>query len=317
MSERNLSLVSRRTGERGSRHCAARDARLAALIPVRASTQDTFDALMAEFKAAGQLTVPSSQPSALDPAAESRSRGPVPGPPPATLKPARGWSPRASPSDSCKVLPIDDDVSPRDSYTLHPLQKDSLPRPSPRRSPPSLSRPALSDGCSKEERLRTTAPQPTAAWGAPPPPDAATSTREGGARFSIEQPRPEAEARITRDAAVHAYLKYAYYLHHRREMEEIFDRFDLNRDNQLELTELANVLEWIEKRNVVRRHGTFFAMAHEVKVGKHELLQVMRRCDVNANGKIDRAEAIPAMAYWTEYARVRDAEGNSGKCALM
>jgi Ca2+-binding EF-hand superfamily protein len=103
---------------------------------------------------------------------------------------------------------------------------------------------------------------------------------------------------LEKSALLEAIDKYGDYLVNSKKVNEIFNRFDTNKDGVLSRKELWNALK--EHEQGIVRHN-----AGRMVVTEEDLEMILQRCDADNSGKVSRDEILPAIAAWEELVSIK------------
>ena len=121
--------------------------------------------------------------------------------------------------------------------------------------------------------------------------------------------------RFPEAAVTSTVYKYRFYLAKRKEVHELFSRWDINMDNGLDRNELRQL---ITQKELDRRDKREVAgMVVDLEPSEGDIDFIMEECDVNMNGVIDRAELLSALATWAMLAQQQIETRKSAMCAIL
>mmetsp|Transcript_13578 Transcript_13578/g.21176 ORF Transcript_13578/g.21176 Transcript_13578/m.21176 type:complete len:222 (+) Transcript_13578:101-766(+) len=118
----------------------------------------------------------------------------------------------------------------------------------------------------------------------------------------------------SKDAVLRAIEKYGEYIKESEKIDNLFLKFDYNKDGELSRKELRNALEEHERKNHRFSNGVTIVLFVE----EEDIDFILQQSDANKNGKISRNEVLPAIAAWEELASMKVEENNDGcACSIM
>jgi len=106
---------------------------------------------------------------------------------------------------------------------------------------------------------------------------------------------------LAKDALLGAVRKYAEYVRKSKNIDEMFDKFDTNKDGVLSRSELKKALQAHEKKT--GRSGKAFGV--ELTVDDKDVDFILEQTDADHDGTISRSELLPAIAAWEELAAIK------------
>ena len=135
-------------------------------------------------------------------------------------------------------------------------------------------------------------------------------------RLSISDHNGETITTYSKEGMMHAFQKYSFYLRNMQEIDSIFDKFDTDRDGHLSRHELQKALQEREHTNkrVVR------GVVTELILTEDDLDFILQEADERKDDRMDKAEALCAVACWEEMAGryVEEMEaGTSCACVIL
>mmetsp|Transcript_13722 Transcript_13722/g.19185 ORF Transcript_13722/g.19185 Transcript_13722/m.19185 type:complete len:219 (-) Transcript_13722:1389-2045(-) len=110
----------------------------------------------------------------------------------------------------------------------------------------------------------------------------------------------------SKDTVLRAIEKYGQYIKESEKIDNLFRKFDYNKDGELSRKELRNALEEYERQNQRFSNGVTIVLFVE----DEDIDFILQQSDVNKNGKISRNEVLPAIAAWEELASIKVQESN-------
>ena len=123
----------------------------------------------------------------------------------------------------------------------------------------------------------------------------------------------EGDARLPVGPLVEATVKYASYLEHKAAVDSLYKRFSKSRDGQLTPAELRDALESVERKAGVR---DVFGICFQVIPSAKDVDQVIRLCDIDQDGYINKIEIISALKAWRKLAE-HHAKMQTQVCSIM
>mmetsp|Transcript_24083 Transcript_24083/g.33859 ORF Transcript_24083/g.33859 Transcript_24083/m.33859 type:complete len:215 (-) Transcript_24083:635-1279(-) len=115
----------------------------------------------------------------------------------------------------------------------------------------------------------------------------------------------------SRKSVVRAMEKYGEYIKESKKIDQLFKKFDYNKDGELSRKELRNALEDQERK----RKRSVNGVSVVVFVEDEDLDIILEHSDADHNGKISRSEVLPAIATWEELASIKIQETKS--CVIL
>ena len=178
--------------------------------------------------------------------------------------------------------------------------------------------------------------QPPAPAPAAPSPGIKQKKKPSAVAARKEQQRAEVAAssgaavvvpKMPRAALLRAATKYRYYLQHAKQLDAMFDRFDRNRNGMLSRSELQRALNDAERNNLrvnddgVMQKGTKrvtnMGGGVQLRCSDDDLDYILRECDINGDGGIDKTELLAALATWKLLTDQEMAERNAPCCVVL
>ena len=130
-------------------------------------------------------------------------------------------------------------------------------------------------------------------------------------RAGLAPTLPQEEALVPSTAVLESLSRYRYYLSRRKEVHELFARWDLDGNFKLDKAELQALLEHKESqkpRDVGGILTTLIPTAGDIEF-------IILEADHNADGMIDRSELLPALGLWATLAERKASQSRA--CSLL
>ena len=114
---------------------------------------------------------------------------------------------------------------------------------------------------------------------------------------------PKEHAMVPRAALNHSVHKYRYYLCNRDRVNRLFARWDFDLNNGLDATELGSLIASQEANlTASQKRANSLGLIVELRPTAADIAFIMRECDADANGLIDKSELLIALSLWAELA---------------
>jgi hypothetical protein len=120
---------------------------------------------------------------------------------------------------------------------------------------------------------------------------------------------------MPREAVLQAVRRYRYYLRHRKFVDGLIGRWDLNLDAGLDREEVMKLI--LDRERNLKDKREVGGIIVELEPDEADIEYILQECDANGNGLIERAELLPALAAWAELAEKKLAAQRSSMCALL
>ena len=108
---------------------------------------------------------------------------------------------------------------------------------------------------------------------------------------------------FVREAVLDALEKYGEYVKHAKMVNEMYNKFDKDKDGGLSRREFGRALEAYERN--ANRAGKKSGMVVHLVVTDADLDLILEKADANKDGEISRNEVLPALAAWEELAEIK------------
>lgn len=110
---------------------------------------------------------------------------------------------------------------------------------------------------------------------------------------------------------VKAVEKYGEFIQNADKIDEVFQKFDKNKDGYLSHKQLTKMLQDYERKQNRAKNG----VAIRLMVMPEDVDWIIEESDSDNTGMINQAEYLPAIAAWEEIAQMKMED--SGKCVVM
>ena len=129
----------------------------------------------------------------------------------------------------------------------------------------------------------------------------------------------EPKVELPREEVLQAVTKFRYYLQEEKLIESMFRQFDLEGTGALNARELGLVLQRFQDDLPVAEKTDIRGVVHNICVSAEDVDFVMRECDIDQSGSIDRSELLPCFGTWKQLAEAHTAEAaqNSPACCVI
>lgn len=121
---------------------------------------------------------------------------------------------------------------------------------------------------------------------------------------------------LPKDAVLAAVSKFRYYLQRVDRIDRIFAEFDTNKSGALERDQIKRCLQNLEDSLKGSKARDAFGVVLHLKVADADVDFILRDCDLNADGAIDKSELLPALARWEQLAEAKVADKKSCACIV-
>lgn len=111
---------------------------------------------------------------------------------------------------------------------------------------------------------------------------------------------------LTKSALLGAVEKYGEYVRRSKEIDDMFKKFDVNKDGELSRPELKEALQAREK-----------ADESGLRVDDEDIEFLLAKCDADQGGTIGRSEVLPAIAAWEELRVVKIKKKKKSMCIIL
>ena len=108
---------------------------------------------------------------------------------------------------------------------------------------------------------------------------------------------------FVREAVLDALEKYGEYVKHAKMVNEMYNKFDKDKDGGLSRREFGRALEAYERN--ANRAGKKSGVVVHLVVTDADLDLILEKADANKDGEISRNEVLPALAAWEELAEIK------------
>jgi len=124
-------------------------------------------------------------------------------------------------------------------------------------------------------------------------------------------PPSHLEGAMAKKHLVKAVEKYGEFIQKSERIDEVFQKFDKNKDGYLSKKELTKMLQDYERKCNRSKNG----IAIQLMVAPDDVDWIIEESDSDNTGTIDQAEYLPAIAAWEELAQMKLED--SEKCVIM
>lgn len=123
-----------------------------------------------------------------------------------------------------------------------------------------------------------------------------------------------ATGELSKSALLGAVEKYGEYVRKSKDIDDIFDKFDANKDGVLSRSELKKALKAHEKKSKADRnvHG----MQAKLFIDDSDIDFILEQSDADNSGAVSRSELLPAIAAWEELAATKIEKKKKGGCTI-
>ena len=125
---------------------------------------------------------------------------------------------------------------------------------------------------------------------------------------------PKEDALVPRAAVLESVSRYRYYLQRRTEVQQLFERWDLDQNFALGPDELRQLIDSREHHLQHKREKGGIIVT--LTPSKEDIDFILKECDHNADGQIDKSELLPALATWATLAEQK-VSAQSTACVLL
>lgn len=132
------------------------------------------------------------------------------------------------------------------------------------------------------------------------------------ARGAAHQSGEESSGGLAKSDLLGAVEKYGEYIRKSRQIDDIFDRFDANKDGVLSRSELKKALKAHEKK----ADRTVKGLQTKLFVDDSDIDFILEQSDADNSGAVSRSELLPAIAAWEELAAIKIEKRKKGGCIV-
>ena len=118
----------------------------------------------------------------------------------------------------------------------------------------------------------------------------------------------EPKVELPREEVLQAVTKFRYYLKEEQLIESMFAQFDMEGTGELTAQELGQVLQRFQDDLPVAEKTDIRGVVHNIRVSAEDVDFVMRECDLDQSGSIDRSELLPCFGTWKQLAEAHTEE---------
>ena len=137
-------------------------------------------------------------------------------------------------------------------------------------------------------------------------PEASEVIEDGAAATAGPTAGPKVE--LPREEVLQAVTKFRYYLKEEKLIESMFAQFDMEGTGELTAQELGHVLQRFQDDLPVAEKTDIRGIVHNIRVSAEDVDFVMRECDLDQSGSIDRSELLPCFGTWKQLAEAHTEE---------
>ena len=117
---------------------------------------------------------------------------------------------------------------------------------------------------------------------------------------------------LGKEALINAVEKYGEYVKHAKMVNEMYEKFDKDKDGGLSRKEFIKALESYERNANRSANG----IAIHLIVTDADLDLILEKADANNDGEISKNELLPALAAWEELAAIK-VENHESCCVIL
>lgn len=117
---------------------------------------------------------------------------------------------------------------------------------------------------------------------------------------------------LAKSALLGAVEKYGEYVRKSKDIDDIFEKFDANKDGVLSRSELKKALKAHEKKADRKVKG----VQAKLFIDESDIDFILEQSDADNSGAVSRSELLPAIAAWEELAAIKIEKRKKGGCTI-